>query len=67
MLVDKTGKFEVLASDYAKSLVRSFEEDVVVVGYRWDKGDEVDNLLWFIEPEGQALLTIYNETEAEEW
>jgi hypothetical protein len=69
MLMDKTGKFEVLASDYAKTIVRSYDGDVAVVGYRWDNDndDEVDRLIWFVDAEGENTIQFWNETEAEEW
>tara|TARA_R110000782_G_scaffold269611_1_gene368046 strand:+ start:140 stop:355 length:216 start_codon:yes stop_codon:yes gene_type:complete len=71
MLIDKTGKFEVLASKYAKTIVRDWEagldSPVVVSGYRWDTADGIDYLLWFVDDGGESLITLHNETEAEEW
>ena len=71
MLVDKTGKFEVLGSQYAKAIVRDWEAaldfPVLVSDYRWNTADGIDRLLWFIDDGGESLITLYNETEAEEW
>lgn len=66
-MLDKTGKFEVLASTYARSLVRSEVEDVTITGYRWENIDDVDRLLWYMDVGDKPTEIIWNETEAEEW
>jgi hypothetical protein len=66
MLIDMTGKFEVLASEYAKTIVRE-ESNPIITGYRWNIVDEVNELLWFVSTDESKLIILYNETEAEEW
>jgi hypothetical protein len=66
MLIDMTGKFEVLASEYAKTIVRE-ESNPIITGYRWQKIYDIDRLLWYMDVGDKPTEIIWNETEAEEW